>query len=77
MAIKTKSINIIEVQDWDALVEETYGKPYSFQQQDDCKPRGTKSCSETFTLLNLMETQTKDMLLESEMDSLMEISEKA
>jgi len=32
--------NFISVQDWDDLVEKTYGKPYSFQQQDDCKPRG-------------------------------------
>jgi len=31
---------MIEVQDWDALVEETYGRPYSFQQQDGCKNRG-------------------------------------
>lgn len=39
--IKFKSKNVIEVGDWDRLVEETYGKPYNFQQQDDCKPRGT------------------------------------
>jgi hypothetical protein len=32
---------MIEVQDWDELVEKTYGRPYSFQQQDDCKERGT------------------------------------
>jgi len=31
---------IIQVQDWDKTVRETYGKPYAFQQQDDCKPRG-------------------------------------
>lgn len=30
---------MIEVYDWDALVEETYGRPYSFQQQDGCKER--------------------------------------
>lgn len=38
--IKVKTASIIEVQDWDKLVEETYGKPYSFQQQDGCKSRG-------------------------------------
>ena len=27
--------------DWDNLVVETYGRPYSFQQQDGCKERGT------------------------------------
>lgn len=32
---------MIEVSDWDEVVQNTYGKPYSFQQQDDCKPRGT------------------------------------
>lgn len=33
-------VKVIELQDWDAFVEETYGKIYSFQQQDDCKERG-------------------------------------
>jgi len=32
--------NVISVQDWDKLVENTYGKPYSLQQQDGCKGRG-------------------------------------
>jgi len=35
-----KKVNLIEVRMWDDLVKKTYGKPYSFQQQDDCKPRG-------------------------------------
>lgn len=34
---------VIEVQDWDRLVEKTYGKPYSFQQQEGCQPRGVIS----------------------------------
>lgn len=38
--LKIKSTKIISVQDWDNLVSETYGKVYSFQQQDDCKGRG-------------------------------------
>ena len=38
--MKTKTIDIITVQDLDSLVIETYGKPYSFQQQDGCKDRG-------------------------------------
>jgi len=37
---KFKAVNMIDVYDWDKLVTDTYGKPYSFQQQDDCKPRG-------------------------------------
>lgn len=36
-----KQVNIIEVNDWDALVEGTYGKPYAFQQQDGCKEKGS------------------------------------
>ena len=39
--MKIKSVNMIESWDWDELVEKTYGRPYCFQQQDGCKPRGT------------------------------------
>lgn len=39
--IKFTNKKVINVWDWDDLVTTTYGKPYSFQQQDDCKPRGT------------------------------------
>ena len=39
--LKFKTKNVIEMGDWDRLVEETYGRTYRFQQQDDCKPRGT------------------------------------
>lgn len=35
-----KKISIFELQEWDNLVKKTYGKPYSFQQQDGCKDRG-------------------------------------
>ena len=38
MKITTKKC--IEVSDWDNLVKETYGRPYSFQQQDGCRDRG-------------------------------------
>jgi hypothetical protein len=37
--LKIKQIQVIDVNDWDELVSQTYGKPYSFQQQDGCKPR--------------------------------------
>lgn len=39
--IKINKRNAIDLQDWDNLVEETYGKTYSFQQQDGCKERQT------------------------------------
>lgn len=39
--LKYKLQRIVEVDDFDSLVTKTYGKPYSFQQQDGCKDRGT------------------------------------
>jgi len=38
--MKTKTVTIVDVSEWDRLIEDTYGKPYSFQQQDGCKGRG-------------------------------------
>lgn len=35
-----KKVIIIDVYEFDTLVQNTYGKPYSFRQQDDCKDRG-------------------------------------
>lgn len=37
--MKTK--RVIEVSEWDSLVQKTYGRSYTFQQQDGCKSRGT------------------------------------
>jgi hypothetical protein len=37
--IKIQTKQVIDVGDWDDLVIKTYGKPYSFQQQDGCKER--------------------------------------
>ena len=34
-------VTLIDSFELDKLVKDTYGKPYCFQQQDDCKPRGT------------------------------------
>ena len=38
--MKFSTERVIELQEWDKLVEETYGRPYSVQQQNGCKPRG-------------------------------------
>lgn len=38
--MKTRTETVIDVSEWDALVMKTYGRPYSFQQQDGCKERG-------------------------------------
>jgi hypothetical protein len=37
--IRVKNQKVIDVGDFDALVEKTYGRPFSFQQQDGCKER--------------------------------------
>ena len=39
--LKYTNKKVISLHNWDKLVQETYGKPYSFQQQDGCKSRGT------------------------------------
>lgn len=38
--IKVTNVKMINCWDWDKLVQDTYGKPYRFQQQDGCQPRG-------------------------------------
>lgn len=43
--IKYKTTKVIDVQDWDDFVQKTYGKVYSFQQQDGCKSRRTEYIS--------------------------------
>lgn len=37
-----KPVMMIPVEEFDDLVQETYGRTYSFQQQDGCKNRGTE-----------------------------------
>lgn len=37
--MKTKQV--IELSEWNALVEKTYGRHYNLQQQDGCMGRGT------------------------------------
>lgn len=39
--LKYTTTRMIELSDWDSLVQKTYGRPYSFQQQQGCQPRGT------------------------------------
>lgn len=41
--LKSTMVKTIDLDDWNTLVEETYGRPYNFQQQDGCKARGTES----------------------------------
>lgn len=37
--LRIREEKVIDVSDWDDLVQETYDRPYSFQQQDGCKER--------------------------------------
>ena len=39
LTVRTRTEHLIDVGDFDKLVIDTYGKSYSFQQQDDCKER--------------------------------------
>lgn len=39
--MKIRTEKLIDVDEWDKLVEQSYSRPYSFQQQDGCKDRGT------------------------------------
>lgn len=41
--MKTRTETHIDCDEWDKLVEKTYGKPYRFQQQEGCQGRGTRS----------------------------------
>ena len=38
--IKVKTTQMISLLDWNKLVENTYGRPYNFQQQNGCQSRG-------------------------------------
>lgn len=39
--MKIRTEQVIDVQEWDKLVEETYQRRYSFQQQNGCQERGS------------------------------------
>lgn len=43
--LQFKQVNYVDVGDFDTLVQETYGRPYNFQQQDGCKERGIEEFS--------------------------------
>jgi hypothetical protein len=38
--LKYYNAKVVNVEDWDSLVEATYGRVYSLQQQAGCKERG-------------------------------------
>lgn len=40
MKLKYEKIRLIKLEDWDNFIEETFQRPYSFQQQEGCQERG-------------------------------------
>jgi hypothetical protein len=38
-----KTREVIDLADWNELVEKTYGRPYNLQQQDGCVGRGVQA----------------------------------
>jgi hypothetical protein len=71
--IKFQNKQVISVQDWDDLVVNTYGRPYSFQQQDGCKDRGNVS----ITIPSSADDYEKDTIPEKINGSQMGVSFKA
>ena len=61
-----KTVIQIDVCDWDDLVCKTYGREYSFQQQDGCKSRGIENISVPESLEEALEydyeNTTEDVL---------------
>ena len=61
---------MIYFSDWDNLVSDTYGKTYSFQQQDGCKSRGmvdiTIPSKEAEELDNCMSKSIDELLSEGD-----------
>lgn len=40
MSLKSKMVKMVDVSDFSDFVQEIYGKPYNYQQQDGCRYRG-------------------------------------
>lgn len=39
--MRIQRISMLDMGEFDELVEATYGRPYTLQQQDECMPKGT------------------------------------
>lgn len=62
--LKTKTVKLISVRDWDKFVSNIYGKPYLFQQQDGCKERGNYKFSVPDTYENEFDYGNKSIPFE-------------
>lgn len=69
--MKTKQV--IELSEWDNLVRKTYGRDYSFQQQDGCRGRGAFS----FTVPDKPDDYERDSVPEEVNHEQMGVSFKA
>lgn len=39
--LKFQNKRVISTSDWDSFIQKTYNRPYCFQQQENCRERGT------------------------------------
>lgn len=60
--LKVQNTRLVTVGSWDSLVEETYGKPYNFQQQDGCKERGMHHITIPFPCEDMYEDVKPDKI---------------
>ncbi|ATW58256.1 hypothetical protein CNR37_00049 [Pseudomonas phage ventosus] len=68
--VQVRTEQVIDVSDWDKLVMDTYGRPYSFQQQAGCKPRGRERLVATSNpeyVYDFEETEVPEIVNGSEM----------
>jgi hypothetical protein len=43
--LELRTEKVVDCQEWDRLVVETYGRPYCLQQQEGCQSRGVRALS--------------------------------
>lgn len=58
-----ETVKMIDVNNWNKFIQEVYGKPYNFQQQDGCKEEGLETfvctTTEEFLEWGMEETEYK------------------
>ena len=62
-SLNIETVKMIDVNEWDKFVQDVYGKPYNFQQQDGCKEGGLETfvctTTEEFLEWGMEETEYK------------------
>lgn len=68
--VRVRTEQVIDSSDFDQLVVDTYGRPYCFQQQEGCKPRGRETLNVTLNpdyVDDFEETSVPDVINGDEM----------